>query len=137
MSERMTDDELRLMADSQPLGPSWTRDVLVELLEHRTRIAAHAAAYPERLSDRTLCDLSFHMMNEIGDHLEHDGGVGLSIPDARTVVAALLEIQQRRAEDLTPDGVAAVRDLLLSLDGEPRAMRCALTKILSAHGVSP
>lgn len=53
------------------------------------------------------------------------------------VVAMAREIQERRAADLTPDEVAQVRDLLLSLDGEPMAMRAALSKILRAHGIDP
>lgn len=59
--------------------------------------------------------------------------VELTPAAARVIAADLEELHERRAADLTPDEVTALRDLLASLDGEPRAMRSALEKALSAN----
>lgn len=124
--KRMADRELKLMADSQPLGPSWIRDVLHELLEHRARIAAHAAAHPERLSDEELA------------------GDASAFPTIAQAGSMALEIWQRRAADLTPKEIAFAKEWLRDLEDfahmeapEAQIPISIFRKLLAAHGVTP
>lgn len=132
---RLTDEELRMLADSQPRGPSWIRDVLLELLEHRARIAAHATAHPERLSDEVVAKIRRDLDN----------------PDTYTrremlrseQIIAIAEIQQRRAADLTPDDLETVREMLAEFaandygwENGTEDVVDVCRKLLRSHGAS-
>jgi hypothetical protein len=134
MSEhRLTGDELaqcRALVPAECIGLLHAVDGMVaEIKQHRAALAVHAAAHPERLSEDVLAGIAGALTQE-GRGLESVFMPG----EAGSIVT---EIQQRRAADLTPDEIAAMRMLMSSLDGEPRAMRTALEKLLRAHGATP
>lgn len=128
MSERVNEDELAAVLDLD-VRESIRYRLAVEVQQYRARIAAHAAAHPERLSEGEV--------NEIIAAYEDEPAALEDALDADTIAQLAVEVWQRRTWDLTPDETEALRTLLASLDGEPRAMRAAIEKIFNAHGSRP
>ncbi|HET9063733.1 MAG TPA: hypothetical protein VFO62_10630 [Candidatus Binatia bacterium] len=136
--ERATNDELTAVLELDERESIRYR-LAVELQQHRARIAAHAAAHPERLSEKVLDSISTTLARDTrlmigGDMTRAEGR------------AAIAEIQQRRAADPTPEDVAVARDLIDWCDGclrinhkleAHRDIKRLLEKLISAAGVAP
>lgn len=120
-------------------GEAMQRAALLELQQHRARIAAHATAHPERLSE-----------DDINGVVECGVGLFEEFEDCLTgdeVRSMAIEIQQRRAADLTPDDLIEARRIHewcaihppgaeISFEAR-RDIQRLLEKLLRAHGSQP
>jgi hypothetical protein len=128
-ADHMRESHYEMAAEAMSLLP----DLLAEIDQHRARIAAHAATHPERLSDGEV--------NEIVAAYEDEPAALEDALDADTIAQLAIEIQQRRAADLTPPQIDQVRAMLRDAVAD-RPIVCGpervdiLRDILRAHGAA-
>jgi hypothetical protein len=147
--QRLTDERIALIVEDIKRWPAQYEPpdgeellaALVELQQHRARIAAHASAHPERLSDVALTEIVASIDDADGDmtHLE-------DVVDGDEIGAMAIECQQGRALDLTPEDIAEARRIHewcastsapADLSFEPRRdIQRVIEKLLLAHGAT-